>query len=94
MKEVVRIFMKEQLGVNINTDNLAGEAVELYLEELDVSIVPKEIQLYLPDPVIFETYLFEEEAEWIIGIALDATTNIPLYLVCLKDREKVYSQLL
>lgn len=87
-------FMKEQFGVTIDTAWLAEESVQLYLEELDEEIVPPTVHDYLPNPVVFQTYSYFDESEWIIGIALEAGTNNPLFLVCLKDGRRIYQQLL
>jgi hypothetical protein len=87
-------FMKEQFGITIDTARLAEESIQFYLKELDDEIVPPTVHDYLPDPVVFQTYSYFDESEWIIGIALEAETNIPLFLVCLKDGRSIYQQLL
>lgn len=93
-KEEVKMFIQAQFGLVINMDRLAEEAVQLYLDELDYELVSPEFVENLPDPVIFQTYSYTDEAEWIIGIALEAETNNPLFLVCLKDGVRVYEKLL
>lgn len=91
-KEEVKMFMQAQFGLVIDVDRLAEEAVQLYLDELDYELVSPEFVENLPDPVIFQTYSYMDEAEWIIGIALEAETNNPLFLVCLKDGVRVYEK--
>ncbi|WP_374717466.1 hypothetical protein [Neobacillus sp.] len=93
-KEELKIFMKEQFGIAIDTAKLTEEAVQLYLNELDEEIVPPTVLKSLPDPVVFQTYSYDEESEWIIGVALEAETNNPLFLVCLKDGVRVFEKLL
>jgi hypothetical protein len=93
-KEEVKMFMQAQFGLVIDIDRLAEEAVQLYLDELDYELISPEAVKNLPDPVIFQTYSYTDEAEWIIGIALEAETNNPLFLVCLKDGIRVYEKLL
>ncbi|MCM3116319.1 hypothetical protein M3610_13520 [Neobacillus sp. MER 74] len=92
--ELLKDFMKEQFGVAIDTVRLAEESVQLYLEELDKEIVPPTVHDYLPDLVVFQTYSYFDDSEWIIGIVLEAETNNPLFLVCLKDGRRIYQQLL
>ena len=87
-------FMEEKFGVRIDKERLVEEAIQLYLTELDEEIIPPSIHNYLPDPVTVQTYSYIDESEWIIGIALEAETNNPLFLVCLKDGEKVFQELL
>jgi hypothetical protein len=93
-KEEVKMFMQAQFGLVIDIDRLAEEAVQLYLDELDYELISSEFVKNLPDPVIFQNYLYTDETEWIIGIALEAETNNPLFLVCLKDGVRVYEKLL
>jgi hypothetical protein len=93
-KDDVKELMKKQFGVIIDTARLAEEAVQLYLEELDGDIISTEVLERLPDPVIFQTYSYDEKSEWIIGIALEEETNNPLFLICLKDGTKVYEEML
>jgi len=40
----------------------------------------------------FHIYIFNAESEWVIGIALEAKTNNPLFLVCLKDGRRFISK--
>lgn len=93
-KEEVKMFMQAQFGLVIDIDRLAEETVQLYLDELDYELVPPEFVENLLDPVTFQTYSYTDEAEWIIGIALEAETNNPLFLICLKDGVRVYEKLL
>lgn len=86
--------MKEQFGITVDIKNLGEEALLLYLNELDKEIVSPEINKLLPNPVVFQTYNYEEKSEWIIGIAFKEGTDYPLYLVCLKDGKKVYEKTL
>lgn len=93
-KEEVKVFLKDQFGITINTEKLGEETVQLYIDELEHDLISKEFIEYLPNPVTFQTYLYHEEAEWIIGIALEAETNNPLFLVCLRNGIKFYEKLL
>lgn len=86
--------MKEEFEVNIDGERLGEEALLVYLEELDKDIVSPKVNKLLPNPVIFQTYVYQETSEWIIGIAFKEGTDYPLYLVCLKDGKKVYEKVL
>lgn len=87
-------FMEEKFGVAVEINAVGEETVLLYHEELDENLISKDVLQILPNPVLFHTFIYEEESEWIIGIALEAKTNNPLFLVCLKDEEKVYENVL
>ena len=87
-------FMKEEFGVAVESNEVGEETVLLYLEELDEQIILEDVLQILPNPVLFQTYIYIEKSEWIIGIALEAETNNPLFLVCLKDGVRVFEKLL
>lgn len=92
--EQLKDFMGEKFGVAIEINAVGEETVLLYHEELDENLISKDVLQILPNPVSFHTYIYNGESEWIIGIALEAKTNNPLFLVCLKDEEKVYENVL
>jgi len=83
-------FMEEKFGLIVELNTVGEEAVLLYHEELDKQIISEDVMKILPNPVLFHTYIYNKKSEWIIGIALETETNNPLFLVCLKDEEKVY----
>ncbi|MEI2368898.1 hypothetical protein [Niallia circulans] len=87
-------FLEEKFGVGIEINAVGEETVLLYHEELDGNLISKDVLQKLPNPVLFHTFIYEEESEWIIGIALEAETNNPLFLVCLKNGVRVYEKLL
>ncbi|MDR4316644.1 Uncharacterised protein [Niallia circulans] len=87
-------FMEEKFDVAVELNEIGEETVLLYHEELDEELISEDVLQILPNPVSFHTYLYNGESEWIIGIALEAKTNNPLFLVCLKDEEKVYENVL
>lgn len=92
--EQLKDFMEEKFGVAVESNAVGEETVLLYHEELDEKLISEDVLQILPNPVLFHTFIYEEESEWIIGIALEAKTNNPLFLVCLKDEEKVYENVL
>lgn len=87
-------FMKGKFGIVVESNAVGEETVLLYHEELDRELISEEVSQILPNPVSFHTYIYNEESEWIIGIALEAETNNPLFLFCLKDGVRVYGKLL
>lgn len=87
-------FMKEEFGIAVESDEVGEETVLLYHDELDEQIISEVVLQILPNPVLFQTYIYIEKSEWIIGIALEAETNNPLFLVCLKDEVRVFEKLL
>jgi len=87
-------FMEEKFGVTVDSKAVGEETVLLYHEELDEKLISEDVLQILPNLVSFHTYIYIEKSEWIIGIALEAKTNNPLFLVCLKDGERVYEKLL
>lgn len=87
-------FMEEKFGVAIELNAVGEETVLLYHEELDEELISEDMLQILPNPVSFQTYIYNDESEWIIGIALEAKTNNPLFLVCLRNGVRVYEKLL
>ncbi|MFD1734994.1 hypothetical protein ACFSCX_00310 [Bacillus salitolerans] len=91
-QEYFKTFMKDRFKVDIEIREIANEAVILGIDELDNTIIPIEIQNKLPDSVLFQLYSYQAENEWILGIAMEEATYNPLFLVCLKDGERVHFQ--
>ncbi|MFA1811153.1 hypothetical protein ACD650_18310 [Bacillus anthracis] len=87
-------FMEENFGVVVELNAVGEETVLLYHEELDEKLISVNVLEILPNPVLFHTCMYNGESEWIIGIALEAETNNPLFLVCLKDGVRVYEEYL
>lgn len=87
-------FMEKKFGVTVELNEVGGETVLLYHDELDEELISKDVLQILPNPVLFHTYIYNDKSEWIIGIALEAKTNNPLFLVCLKDGVRTYAKLL
>ncbi|WP_440614953.1 hypothetical protein [Bacillus subtilis] len=87
-------FMEEKFDITIEINAVGEETVLLYHEELDENLISNNVLQILPNPVSFHTFIYEDESEWIIGIALEAETNNALFFVCLKDGVRVYEKLL
>ncbi|MEI2446058.1 hypothetical protein [Priestia megaterium] len=87
-------FMKEEFGLVLKRNEVGEETLILYHEEIEKELISEELLKIVPNPVSFHTYIYNEKSEWIIGIALEAASNNSLFLVCLKDGEKIYEEVL
>lgn len=87
-------FMKNRFDLVIDEEDIGEEVVLLNHEELEDELIPKEVLQILSNPTSYQTYIYNNESEWVIGIALEAETNNPLFLVCLKDGKKIFQQYL
>ncbi|WP_226668703.1 hypothetical protein [Metabacillus litoralis] len=92
--EELKDFMEEKYGVAVKSDAVGEETVLLYHDEMDEEFISIDIKRILPNPVLFQTYIYNEDSEWIIGIALEVSSNSPLFLVCIKDSEKIFEEVL
>ncbi|MCY8921154.1 hypothetical protein [Bacillus atrophaeus] len=89
------IFMTVQFGIDINEEQVGEESVLLYKEELDENFVSEELFSISPEMVLIHSCVYNnEEHEWLVCVASDADTNQPLFLVCLKNDEKIYEEVL
>ncbi|EEL31275.1 hypothetical protein P5808_13855 [Bacillus cereus] len=86
-------FMEEKFGIIVELNEVGEETVLLYHEELDEKLISEDVLEILPNPVSFQTYIHNDESEWIIGVALGAESNNPLFLFCLQDGVKVYQEI-
>ncbi|MEK4848173.1 MULTISPECIES: hypothetical protein [Bacillus] len=91
-EQLINLF-KKKFGVKMESNNLGNETVLLYHDELDTALFPNHLLELFPNPVLIHTYTYKEDSEWLIGIALKAITNQPLYFICLKDGKKVDEQI-
>lgn len=83
------IYMKERFDVEVNPQQVGMEAVQLYHVEIDELLIPKDTLEQLPNPSMYYTYIYENDKEWMIAVAVEAITNRPLFLVCTQDGEVV-----
>ncbi|HFJ9328947.1 TPA: hypothetical protein ACGW5B_002282 [Bacillus paranthracis] len=86
-------FMEEKFGIIVELNEVGEETVLLYHEELDEKLISEDVLEILPNPVSFQTYIYNDESEWIIGVALGAESNNPLFLFCLQDGVRVYKEI-
>lgn len=89
------IFMSLQFGIDVNEEQVGEESVLLYKEELDDNLVSEELLEITPEMLLVHSCVYDNgEHEWLVCVASDADTNLPLFLVCLKDGVRVYKELL
>jgi len=62
--------LQKELGVIAEADAVAVEVTELGLEEVGVSFVPREVIDYLPETLLYELMIVDDEkgTEWIGAI--------------------------
>ncbi|HDX9639388.1 TPA: hypothetical protein ROY14_001447 [Bacillus mobilis] len=88
-------FMKYKFSIDIDEEQVGEETMLLYKEDLDENLVSEILLAVTPDLVLVHTYVYNtEENEWMICMVSDANANYPLFLICLKDGEKIYEKLL
>jgi hypothetical protein len=75
----------------VDYDQISYEGNELYLDEIDESLVPQEMLVGLPESLLFETMLFEDQqgTEWIGIIAMHPEDNNWCLQDILKDGNPV-----
>ncbi|WP_108671538.1 hypothetical protein [Peribacillus acanthi] len=89
------IFMSLQFGIDVDEEQVGEESVLLYKEELDEKLVTEELLTITPEIVMVHSCVYNNaEHEWLVCVASNADTNQPLYLVCLKNDEKIYEEVL
>ncbi|MGS0433393.1 hypothetical protein ACU8YK_00250 [Bacillus paranthracis] len=89
------IFMSLQFGINVDEELVGEESVLLYREELDKNLVSEELLMIVPEMVLVHYCVYDnKEHEWLVCVASDADTNQPLFLICLKNGEKVHEEIL
>jgi hypothetical protein len=71
--------LENEFQVKVNQNQIGYEGIELYLEEIDQSLIPSELSINLPEALLFETMLFDDErgTEWLGVIALHPERLVP-----------------
>lgn len=89
------IFMSLKFGIDVDEEQVGEESVLLYKEELDENLVSEELLSTSPERVLVHSCVYnKEEHEWLVCVASNADTNQPLFLICLKNGEKIYEEVL
>jgi hypothetical protein len=88
-------MLKDEFRVESNRNQISFEGNELYLDEIDESLIPKEMAKGLPEKLLFETMLVEDNqgTEWIGAIASHPNSREWLIKIILKNGEIVLRKL-
>lgn len=88
--------LENEFQVKVEREQIGYEGNELYLDEIDESLIPSEMFENLPESLLFETMLFEDslQGEWLGVIALHPETSEWCLQVILKDGVPVLRKLI
>ncbi|ANS76122.1 hypothetical protein AWM70_17300 [Paenibacillus yonginensis] len=69
--------LESEFQVRVNREEVSYEAVELSFNELDESLIPRELIHDLPEFLLFETLVYDSEdgTEWLGVIAMSTETK-------------------
>lgn len=83
--------LEQNHAVKVNRNHISYEGNELYLDEVDESFIPHEMAEALPEKLLFETMMFDDEdgTEWIGAIAFRPNSPEWLLQILVKDGEPV-----
>jgi hypothetical protein len=87
--------LEDVFQIEVERNQISYEGNELYLDEIDESLVPKELAQGLPEKLLFETMLFDDHqgTEWIGAIASNPDRREWLLEIILKDGEPILRKL-
>ena len=88
--------LQEHFEVIVNLNEIGFEAVELGLEEVEDFYVPTELFEEVPESLLYETMLFDDELEnlWIGAVAFYPNTPNWCIQVITKNGELVFRKVL
>ncbi|MDQ0218411.1 hypothetical protein ELQ35_03430 [Peribacillus cavernae] len=83
--------LEDEFKVEVDRNQISYEGNELYLDEIDESLIPSEMVEGLPESLLFETMLFEgkDQTEWLGMVAMDLDTREWYLQVILKNGDPV-----
>lgn len=83
--------LEDEFQIVADRNQISFEGNELFLDEIDESLIPSEMATGLPESLLFETMLFEDNqgAEWIGAIASHPENRECLIEIILKDGEPI-----
>lgn len=81
--------LESEFQVTVVRNQISFEGNELYLDEIDESLIPLDMLTNLPESLLFETMVFDDEdgTEWMGIVAMDIETREWYVQVILKDGE-------
>ncbi|MED0665577.1 hypothetical protein P4T04_04510 [Bacillus badius] len=85
---------KKLTGKTVLAEQVGYEAVELAQEEIGYEFIPDEDLRKLPDPLLVETCVYDDEDgnEWIAGIVLCGDLNAGIYTFWTRNGESISRQ--
>lgn len=91
--EDFEIFMLLSYGIEVDEEKVKEEQFLLYKEELDKQLVSTDLLTKMPDLALIDVCVYvTDKNEWKVYVASDAHTYSPLFLICLRDGEKIYEE--
>jgi hypothetical protein len=80
-----------EFKVQVDREEVSYEGIQLYLDEIDESLIPPDMLLNLPESLLFETLMFDsyDGTEWLGIVAMDVETKEWYLQVILKDGKPV-----
>lgn len=89
-------ILQTHCAAKVSRNQIGYEANELYLDEVDELFIPYGMEDTLPEKMLFETLIFNEEdgTEWLGVIVIDSINSKLLFQVLLKDGEPVLRKLI
>lgn len=84
--------IEHEYQVEVVREEVSYEGNQLYLQEIDESLIPHEMLLDLPDSLLFETLMFDSHdgIEWLGVVAIYVETKEWYLQVILKDGKSVF----
>ena len=86
--------LESEFHIEVDKGQISYEGSELYLDEIDESLISSDMLTGLPEPLLFETMVFDYEdgTEWLGVIAMNLATREWYLQIILKNEEVVYKK--
>ena len=88
--------LESEFYIESDKRQISYEGSELYLDEIDESLIPSDMLTGLPEPLLFEMMMFEREdgTEWLGIVAMNIGTREWYLQIILKDGEPVFRKII
>ncbi|MEG8979321.1 hypothetical protein U8Y98_21695 [Priestia megaterium] len=88
-------FMSSKFQIDINEKQVAQESILLYKEELEEGIISERLLDIIPEVVLVHTCIYNTlKNEWMFFVVSDYDKKNSFFLVCMKDGETLYEEIL